>query len=304
MTLFWTLAVVLTLLALLFVIVPLLRTSGAAQEPAPGTLQADTGVATTGLATGVANGVAVYRSQLAELEADRANGALSQEQFDAAKLDLQRSLLEMAPTAAILSPVTIRSQRWTAGIVVLAVMPLFAFILYTEYGEGPRVLTPSPQTVVVEDTLDAATETELAIAVLHERIDANPDDPVGWALLGRVYFTMGRLPAAAQAYSRAVATGGDQDAEILVDYADVLATMRSGNLEGRPLDLIQRALRIDPDHVKGLWLAGTAAFRAGNYPVARDSWERLLRQFPPQSESWEIIRANLAEVEARIAGQL
>lgn len=291
MTLFWTMALALTLLALLFVIAPLLRAPRSTPGVAPGTREA-------------ATGVSVYRSQLAELEADRAAGTLSQAQFDAARLDLQRSLLEMAPAEAGRSPVAARSHRWPAGIVVLAVLPLFAFIIYSEYGGGPGALSPPPaQTAVAEDELDPAVEADLALAALRERLDASPDDPIGWALLGRIYFTMGRLPASVQAYARAVEHGGEQDAEILVDYADVLATMRGGNLEGRPMDLIQRALRIEPDHVKGLWLAGTAAFRAGNYPAARDFWERLLRQFPPQSESREIIRANLAEVEARIAGQ-
>lgn len=289
MTLFWTMALVLTLLALLFVIAPLLRAPRTVS--APGTPEA-------------ATGVSVYRSQLAELEADRSAGTLSQAQFDAARLDLQRSLLEMAPANPARRPGTVRSHRWPAGIVVLVVLPLFAFIIYSEYGGGSGALSPAPpQAEAVEESLDPAAEAEVAIAALHERLDASPDDPVGWALLGRVYFTMGRLPASAQAYSRALEHGGDQDAEILVDYADVLAAMRGGNLEGRPRELIQRALRIEPDHVKGLWLAGTAAFRAGEYRAARDSWERLDRQFPPQSESRAIIRANLAEVEARIAGQ-
>jgi cytochrome c-type biogenesis protein CcmH len=143
----------------------------------------------------------------------------------------------------------------------------------------------------------------MIVAALRERLDQSPDDPVGWALLGRVYKAMGRTRAAALAYAQSIEHGGNHDAEILIDYADVLGSLTGGNLEGRPRDLIQRALEIEPDHVTGLWLAGTADFRAGNYEGAREHWARLARLLPAHSENGAIIRANLAEVDARLAAQ-
>ena len=289
MTIFWTLAAVLTALSLLFVFVPLWRThaipgSGSARQ------QTDTGIS-------------VYRSQLAELEADRRAGTISDAQFEAARLDLQRNLLEMDRNAAARGDASARSHRGPAGIATLVLLPALAFLIYQQFGAGPAALDPPQAMTAPAHAEDSEAEAESALAALRERLAESPDDPVGWALLGRIYHAMGLVRPAAQAYAQALEHGGEHHPDILVDYADVLASLRNGNLEGRPRDLLQRALRIEPDHVKGLWLAGTAAFRAEDYAAAREHWELLARQLPPQSENGAIIRANLAEVEARLARQ-
>jgi len=293
MNLFWTLAASLIALSLLFVFVPLWRAR--ADTPRP-SVETDKG---TGLS------LSIYRSQLAELEADRRAGTVSEAQFREARIDLQRSLLEMAggDTGPIAAPG--RSWRWPVAASVAALLPLFAVVIYTEHGGGPLALDPpSQEAPAARDSadVDRVAEAEMVVAALQERLEASPDDPVGWALLGRVYRAMGRTRAAVDAYAQSLEHGGNHDPDILVDYADVLAASRNGSLEGRPGDLLRRALEIDPDHVTGLWLAGTAAFRAGDYPRAREHWLRIARQTSPQSETGAIIRANLAEVEALIAG--
>lgn len=291
MSQFWSVAVALIFLSLLFVFLPLWRT----RSQTPGPLQAE----------GRSLGLDIYRSQLAELEADRKSGVISEAQFQAARVDLQRSLLEMTDDGIGNARAVKRSWRWPVAAAVAALLPLLAVVIYTEQGGGPLAMDPPRQTAqpaTAADAVDPNEEATMIIAALEQRVDASPEDPVGWALLGRVYHAMGRTLAALEAYANSMERGGDRDPDILVDYADVLATARNGNLEGRPADLLRRALEIDPDHVTGLWLAGTAAFRAGDYPRAREHWGRIARQTSPQSQTGATIRANLAEVEARIAG--
>ncbi|TVP77020.1 c-type cytochrome biogenesis protein CcmI [Thioalkalivibrio sp.] len=292
MNLFWALAAALIALSFLFVFVPLWRTRAEASKPPRD--------------RGKDLGLSIYRSQLAELEADRRAGVISEAQFVAARVDLQRSLLEMAGNGAGAVGAPRRSWRWPVAASVAALLPLFAVMIYTEQGGGPLALDPPRQTAqpaTGPEVVDPEEEAAMIIAALQERLEASPEDPVGWALLGRVYHAMGRTRAAVDAYASSLEHGGDHDPDILVDYADVLAALRNGNLEGRPSDLLRRALEIDPDHVTGRWLAGTAAFRAGDYPGAREHWQRIARQMSPQSETGAIIRANLAEVDALIAGE-
>jgi len=279
------LAVSLLVLSLLFVFVPLWRSRTAAGATGR---TADTGVS-------------IYKSQLAELDADRQNGVISEAQYNAARLDLQRGLLEMsgneqARTAG-------RSWRWPAGIGTLVAVPALTILIYQGFGGGPMAWDPPRQGAQQAAALDTPADMDMIIAALRERLEQSPDDPVGWALLGRVYKSMGQNRAAVQAYAQSLEHGGNHDVDILIDYADLLGTLNDGNLEGRPRDLIRRALEIEPDHVTGLWLAGTADFRAGDYAAARTHWQRLARLLPAQSETGAIIRANLAEVDARIAAQ-
>lgn len=292
MKLFWILAAALTGLSLLFIFIPLLwardgRASFGQGKASPGK-----------------TGLAIYRSQLAELEVDCRTGVISDTQFQAARIDLQRSLLEMAgDNAGERARPPGGSWRWPVGVGVLVLLPVLAVMIYADRGGGPLALESTPRDAMPVAAIDDPPEVETIIDALLERLDAAPDDYVGWALLGRVYHAMGRTRAAAQAYASSLEHGGDREADILVDYADVLATLRSGDLQGRPGDLLRRALEIEPDHVTGLWLAGTAAFRAEDYTGAREHWRRLARRLPAESETGAIIRANLAEVEARLADQ-
>ncbi len=288
MTLFYILAAALVVLALAFLFVPLVRPRRNVDQPV-GESRA-------------ATGVSVYRSQLAELDADRRNGVISEAQYNAAHLDLQRSLLEMSENERACGGAG-RSWRWPAGLGTLALLPVLAILVYQGFGGGPMALDPSQSGAQQAPMADTPADMEMIVATLRERLDQSPDDPVGWALLGRVYKAMGQNRAAVQAYAQSIEHGGNHDAEILIDYADVLGSLAGGNLEGRPRDLIRRALEIEPNHVTGLWLAGTADFRAGNYHGAREHWARLARLLPAQSENGAIIRANLAEVDVRIAAQ-
>jgi len=102
-------------------------------------------------------------------------------------------------------------------------------------------------------------------------------------MLARSYKVLERFPEAAKAYERA-APLVDQDPALLADYADVLAQTQGGSLQGRPSELIERALRINPREPQALLLAGAAATGREQFAAAADYWSRLLELVEPGSE--------------------
>jgi cytochrome c-type biogenesis protein CcmH len=136
---------------------------------------------------------------------------------------------------------------------------------------------------------------------LAARMEKEPDNLDGWVLLGRSYAALGRYPEAAAALRRAVALRGT-DPDLLADYADVLAMANDQRLEGEPLQAIEKALAIAPEHGKALALAGTAAYERGDFAGAVQRWERLLKSVPPDSEGARAIQASIDE--ARVRGGL
>ena len=135
-------------------------------------------------------------------------------------------------------------------------------------------------------------------AKLEARMQAKPDDPLGWAMLGRAYRMMGKMPDAQKAFARSVALKGD-DAEVLADYAEVLAVI-AGRLDGDALKLAQRALAIDGRSEKALALLGTGAFDVEDYKGAIGYWERLLALAPPGSEYAQAITGAITEARAKL----
>jgi cytochrome c-type biogenesis protein CcmH len=140
------------------------------------------------------------------------------------------------------------------------------------------------------------------IKALSARLEQNPDDGKGWAMLARSYAVMGRYSEALPAYEKA-ANLLPNDPVLLVDYADVLAAANGKHLQGKPLELIQSALVIDPTNIKGLNLIGTAAYQAGDYTHAVGYWEKLLLLLPPDAPIANQINISIANARSQEAGK-
>jgi cytochrome c-type biogenesis protein CcmH len=269
-------AAVMALVVLAWLLRPLLR-------GAPGASSASRQVLNT----------AIYRDQLAELERDRADGSLAENDFEQASVELQRRLLEDASVADVL-PAAPRSAKRTVLTVAL-LLPLAAALMYAWLG-NPAAMQPGDP----KHQLGEAQMNEL-VAKLDARLQKSPNDPQGWAMLGRSYKALGRFDEAEKAFLRA----GDvmnQDAALLAEYADLLAVRANGNLEGRPLQLVQQALKIDPENFMALALAGTAAYNRQDFPEATRHWGRLRKMLPPDSEDAKSLSATLADIAAKSGG--
>jgi cytochrome c-type biogenesis protein CcmH len=117
-------------------------------------------------------------------------------------------------------------------------------------------------------------------------------------MLARSYRILGRNEEAAKAYARAGNFIND-DPELLAEYADVLVGVAKGSFVGKPMQLIQQALKLDPNNLLALWLSGTAAFTNGNYASAVQTWERLAKLLPPNSEEARAIAASIEEARSK-----
>jgi cytochrome c-type biogenesis protein CcmH len=265
MTVFWLIAAALVLVPLALLLRPLLR------RQAGGEVSRD------------AVNVSIYRDQLRELEADLAAGTLARADYDRARAELEaRMLQDVAEPAAPRARAAGRKSLLAIGLAV----PLVAAGVYLTVG-NPGALQGDPGGVSVE-------QVEAMVAGLAARLRENPDDLEGWKMLGRSYAVLGRFAEAADAYAKA-AVRAPRDAQLLADLADVLAMARGQNLQGEPEKLVLRALEIDPNNLKALALAGTAAFGRKEFGAAARYWERMLAHVPPDSEDARTIRENVDE---------
>jgi len=271
-------AAILALLALAWLLRPLLRRATPAQSISRQALNA-----------------AIYRDQLAELERDRNAGSIAAADYEPARAELQRRLLQDAAVvdetpAAAAAIATARPEKRTA-LALLLLLPLAAGLLYAWLG-SPLAMQPR----VAQHQITSGQIDEM-INKLAARLEKNPQDTKGWAMLGRSYKALGRFEEAEKAFVRA----GDMvnnDPTLLTEYADLLAA-RANSLEGKPMELVQRALQLDPGNTMGLALAGTAAYNRQDFPEATRYWEMLLKLLPPESEDAKGLTATLAEIRGK-----
>ena len=188
-----------------------------------------------------------------------------------------------------------RSSRAGLLAVVLGVaVPLLAVGLYARLGNTAGL---APQAAAQP----AVTEADVVAMVekLAQRMQAQPDDAKGWLMLGRSYAALQRFPDSAKAYARAAALTPN-DAQLLVDYADVLAAVAQ-SAAGEPTKLITRALQIDPGNLKALALAGSAAFERKDFAGAITYWTQARATAPAGSEFAQGLDSSLAEARAAAA---
>jgi cytochrome c-type biogenesis protein CcmH len=121
-------------------------------------------------------------------------------------------------------------------------------------------------------------------------------------MLARSYQNFKRYREASEAYARAAALAGN-DAQLWADYAETLALANNSQLQGKPLELINKALQLDPDNQTALWLAGNAAFQTQNFQQAISYWEKLEKLLPAGSEGAQSVAASIEEARKQIAGK-
>jgi cytochrome c-type biogenesis protein CcmH len=284
MTVFWAVAAMFLLGALLLLLPPLWRTRPAAEL--------------AGSAANTAANIAVYRDQLREAERDLAADLITPDRYEQARSEIRRRVLEdtepgHAAGRSGASPLT--------AFVLAVLMPLACISTYLALGTPEAVAPWSPPaatagTPAAGDGRHSLTPEQIQarVAALAERLRAQPEDAEGWLTLARSYTALGRYRDAVTAM-RKTAELRPGNPGVLADLADLTGMAQGKRLAGEPARLIQQALDLDPRHPKSLALAGSAAFEARDYAAARGFWERLLAVLPEGSDIARSIRGSLAE---------
>jgi cytochrome c-type biogenesis protein CcmH len=275
MTSFWSMAAAMLAAALAFLLIPLLR---ARRE-----LDIDNEAAE----------LAVYRRRLQELKQERALGTLSAQEYEAARAELEqalaRDLAGLPPAPSVQKP---GQARWQA-VTVFIVLPLLAIGMYQWLGAQAKVsaeLASASQREQREATLRGAVQR------LEQKLAQNPADGRGWYLLGRSAYELKDYSKSVAALARATLLL-DEDADVLLDYAQALSSNQDDRLSGAPAKLIQRALALSANNPRALWMAATSELEAENKPNAKRYFEQLASLVKSGTEAERMIKAQLDKLK-------
>lgn len=250
--------------------------------------------------------IAVYRDQLSELEADLRNGIVSEEQYAQDRDEIERRLLEDTASSKKkktgTAPAVTRNTAYLLGIG----LPLVAVIFYLNVGSPKSISEPPQVSSAPGQSAEPEERSQEQIAAnvdkLAKRLQSNPSDPQGWTMLARSYSSMEKWSEATGAYAKATEQSPN-NADLWAEYAFATAMANGRSLEGKPLELINRALKVDPQNAKALQLAGSAAYQAKDYKKAIDYWQRILKQVPAESEVAQAINERIDEAKRLDAGK-
>jgi cytochrome c-type biogenesis protein CcmH len=250
----------------------------------------------------------VYRQQFSELEQDLTNGLLTDEQYQTARHELERRVLEETGSIETASTTSggLVNLRFVALSLVM-IIPASSGVLYWTLGNPAAMTHPAASPMSAQSGADEERQMTEGLNTLIERLkkklEQNPNDATGWTMLARSYMAMERYADAVPTFEKALKLNPN-NADMLADYADALAIHQGRKLEGKPETLIEKALKVDPNHVKALMLAGTVAYNRKDFALAVKDWERARANLPPGSdpEDGEQIAAAIGDAKRRMGG--
>ena len=238
--------------------------------------------------------LAIFRDQLAELSREKTEGSLAEADFEQARHELQRRLLEeVEPAAAGNVALTTDGPSRKMAIAILILLPILGLLGYGTLG-NPKALDPMQTAAPQQMTPEKINEM---VATLAEKLKANPDNIQGWLMLARSYKSMGRYDEAVEAFAKAEKAIND-DPDQLASYAETIAMANGKGITGKAVQLVERALKVDPNHGHSLFLAGAAAMEAGQNKKGIAYWEALLPQVEPGSDIDRMLRGGIDKMKA------
>lgn len=274
MTDFWIAASALLLVALAFLLLPILRGRRAQAEEDRTALN-----------------VALYEERLAELTAQHAAGTLSDAQLEAGRADAARELLEDTENSD--SPKIAKLGR-SVPLIAAVLVPLVGYGLYMHWGASDKVqmarqFSEQPRTV------------EEMTAHLEQAVKEQPDSAEAWYFLGRTYMNQERPADAAKAFARVVELAGRQP-ELLGQWAQAQYFAGDRQWSEQLQALTDEALQADPQELTSLGLLGIAAYEEGRYKDAVRFWEQLVAALPENDPSREAIRGGIERARQQVDG--
>jgi cytochrome c-type biogenesis protein CcmH len=221
-------------------------------------------------------------------------------------IDSDEYAAKRAVLAGTATPAATHAPRSRATFVALLAvalaLPASALLLYRVVG-APEALDPANLAPPPDAQAHSAADMEKAIAGLAAKLQQEPDDAQGWALLGRAYAATNRTDEARDAFKQAHEHAPD-DADVAVEYAQTLALAAPDHkLQGESRALLEAVIAKDAKNQRALWLLGIGDYQDGDYATAIARWKVLLPLLQPDSDVARSVRNEIADAEARRDGR-
>lgn len=264
----------------------------------------------------------VYRDQLAEIDRDRARGVLSDDQAAAARIEVERRLIAAGESASRdRAAKTSAAPLLAAGLAIL--VPVVALLVYGQLGRpgtpgqpfaqrldrnpattqvagqgagqppGPNAADPHPAGGGTAESMASLTDR------LAKRLEANPGDAEGWALLARSYQQLNKYREAVAALERAVALT-NRDPQLVATLGEARIMAADGSVTPQARGEFEEALKAEPKDPRARFYIAIAETQAGNMMKGLDQLVGIARDATPDAPYLPMLRERIGSLAAEL----
>lgn len=241
--------------------------------------------------------LAVYKDQLAEIDADKARGVLSETEAAAAHAEVARRLIrraEVAPQQVPRRAVPVKPFY----LAVTVALPLASLALYMAAGAPGLPGMPLAERLAAKPGKGSSPDD--LIAKVEQRLRDHPEDGKGWDVIAPVYFSRGQYNDAAQAYQNAIRLLGESP-QRLNGFAEARIRASDGVIGDDAKTALQAVLKADPKRREPrIWLA-IAKEQDGDMKGAADDYRALIAEATEGAPWRQVLEQRLAAIEGGAA---
>jgi len=269
------------LLALGFVLWPLLRNRKPSAAPLNDNLSAERQQAN----------VSLYQEHLGDLDASLARGSIDDDQYQTLLLEQQRALLEDSQSQAG-APIGSGQQGRLALLLIALALPVLAGFWYWQHGAAQDWQITQDIAEKYRNDISAMQagrrpDKQPALALinrLQSRLESKPGNQQNWYLLARTAMELQDYLLAIRAYQRLLQLAPNSGG-IMAEQAQAMFLGNGNQMSPDVAAMVAKSLTLEPNNTTALGLAGIAAFEQKDYAMAIQSWRQALKFNVAQGES-------------------
>lgn len=254
--------------------------------------------------------IAVFRSRLAELSADKDSGVIDDSHYQNQKLELERQLLDAKRQIAPMVAPGVKSR-----LIVTVWVPILAAMAYLLVDNRTPVfeLWQAEDSVgqVADDLLTgkidqppewAIKEGKALITAMQTNVYHHASDPDRWMRLSELFLSLEATPSALEALSRAYRLAPDND-EIATTYAQISFFSNNGQLDANSRRVLSDVLAKQPNHEGAQMLMAMGEARSNNFDEAQRWITQLRSSIAAKPGDHSGALASLDELSANVERQ-
>ena len=290
MALMWASFVLLTLIALLFVVVPFFKREH---------IQRLDHNANSEL-------IRIYHQRLDELKTELENQRIDAQMHDESVIEQKRRLLnELSPEKALNSKGNNRIFALTgAGFLIVLTAIFYGYTGSQQQIKGwhdamANLKSYGERAVMQEGEPLTPNELQAFALALRTKLDQSGDDEVAWMLLGRVAMSLNEFDMAMQSFDKVLKMNPDNK-QVLISYSQVLLMEGSDANMSRAATMLSRVLKAEPTNIDAISLLALIAYERKDWLQAKTAFEVLLASMQQNDPRYSMIAERIAEIDAHL----
>lgn len=238
----------------------------------------------------------LYKDQLAEISRDLERGLIEPVEAEAAKVEVSRRLIAAADALEKRKAEGAGKRgkaRRSAALAIIVAVPAISLAIYLALGSPALPDLPFSQRMAAP--VDKLPLDALVLRV-EQHLKDDPKDIRGWEVLGPAYVRQQRYADAVNAWSEAIALGGET-AGRLAARGEARALAEGGVVVPAAREDFAKAAALDPKEPRAQYYLGIAEIEDGKKDAAAKRWKALLASAPKDAPWRESVEAELAALE-------